>query len=537
MYNLFIVEDEWLVLQGLKLTIPWEEMRCTLIGEARDGQAGLEGILANPPDILLTDIRMPAMDGIQLAEKVAELLPQVKVVFLTGFDDFIYAQKAVKLGAADFVLKPTNPDELIQVIGRITSKLDEERRLQSQQERLKLKYGWEKPLIEEKVLYDLMLDYAGTLEKEWFVEYGTGLEHTDGGVVIPPYRVVLLQMDGLKDMGTDSRQLRDQIKERIKELSKELSTLTLVRINETRYAFLANRQIERGDLADLFDSLMVLLSSFAQRCVLTVSHSFTTIDMIPAAYIQAMRAMYQTVFLGGEKMIWFEDIERLQETVSVNHTVLKELIELVKWGNPSSIEAQTGLWYSHLIHLHADGFTARRSFFEFIVTLNSLLLRDSELHNIVIDSGFLLTSAERVDDSLEQWLIRLNDTLFEWNRQCAELSDPQKKSGFEEIELFIREHYAEDISLQGIAERYHMSESYFSRLFKKQVGTSFLEYVTLIRVGQAKELLTNPRLRIYEVSVQVGYQDQRYFSQLFRKYTGETPTEFRKRLGIESLPL
>jgi two-component system response regulator YesN len=173
-YKLFIVEDEWLVLQGLKLTIPWEEMHCTVIGEARDGQAGLEGIMANPPDILLTDIRMPAMDGIQLAEKVAELLPQVKIVFLTGFDDFIYAQKAVKLGAADFVLKPTNPDELIQVIGRITSKLDEERRLQSQQERMKLKYGWEQPLIEEKILYDLMLDYAGTLEREWFVEFGTG---------------------------------------------------------------------------------------------------------------------------------------------------------------------------------------------------------------------------------------------------------------------------------------------------------------------------------------------------------------------------
>ncbi|NOU65897.1 response regulator [Paenibacillus sp. LMG 31461] len=533
MYKLFIVEDEWLVLQGLKLTIPWEEMHCTVIGEARDGQAGLEGIMANPPDILLTDIRMPAMDGIQLAEKVAELLPHVKIVFLTGFDDFIYAQKAVKLGAADFVLKPTNPDELIQVIGRITSKLDEDRRLQSQQERMKVKYGWEQPLIEEKILYDLMLDYAGTLEREWFLEFGTGIESTEGGVVIPPYRVLLLQMDGLKDMGTDSIQLKDQIKERI----KELSTLTLVRINETRYALLANRQVERADLAIFIDNLMMLVSSSAQRCVLTVSHSFTTIDLIPIAYIQAMRALYQTVFLGGEKIIWFEDIEQQQETASVNHTVLKDLIELVKWGNASSIEAQTRLWYSHLIHLHSDGLEARRSFFEFIVTLNSLLLRDNELHNIVIDSGFLLTSVERVDDSLDQWLIRLNDALFEWNRQCVEQSDPQKKSGFEEIELFIREHYAEDISLQGIAERYHMSESYFSRLFKKQVGTSFLEYVTLIRVRQAKELLTNPRLKIYEVSVQVGYQDPRYFSQLFRKYTGETPTEFRKRLGIESLPL
>lgn len=172
MYKVVIVEDEWLVLQGLKLTIPWEDMHCSIIGEASDGVTGLEVIQQEQPDILLTDIRMPAMDGIQLAEKAALLWPKMKIVFLTGFDDFTYAQKAVKLGAADFVLKPTNADELIRVIGRITSKLDEEKQRQSLQERMELRYSWEHPLILEKMLYDLLLDYAGTMEKEWLLEYG-----------------------------------------------------------------------------------------------------------------------------------------------------------------------------------------------------------------------------------------------------------------------------------------------------------------------------------------------------------------------------
>ena len=265
MYKLFIVEDEWLVLEGLKQTIPWEDMRCTVIGEARNGQAALEGMKANPPDILLTDIRMPAMDGIQLAEQAKALWPQVQLVFLTGFDDFSYAQKAIRLGAADFVLKPTNPDELMEVFGRLTSRLDEERRLQS--------------------------------------------------------------------------------------------------------------------------------------------------------------------------------------------------------------------------------------------------------------------------------LNRANAEADQWNRPGEEPSEALRASGFDDIVAYIGEHYGEEISLQSIAEQYHMSESHFSRLFKKQVGTSFLEYLTLTRVRHARELLKNPRFKIYEVSVKVGYQDARYFSQIFRKYTGETPTEFRKRLGIVSYPL
>ncbi|MCR8632967.1 response regulator transcription factor [Paenibacillus radicis (ex Xue et al. 2023)] len=259
MFNLFIVEDEWLVREGLKQTIPWDEVNCQIIGEASDGLHALELLQSHAPDILLTDIRMPAMNGIELAEQAVKLYPHLKIVFLTGFDDFSYAQKAVKLGAADFVLKPTNPEELVQVFTRITNQLVGERK-------------------------------------------------------------------------------------------------------------------------------------------------------------------------------------------------------------------------------------------------------------VLAEAG-------------------------EWNRIHKSVLESRENSGFKEIEQFIKEKYGEDITLQSMADRYNMSESYFSRLFKKQIGVSFMDYLTDLRVNHAKELLLNPRLKIYQIAIQVGYQDSRYFSQVFRKYTGETPTEFRKRYGIEVLPL
>lgn len=252
MYKVMIVEDEWLVREGLKQTISWEEVGCELAGEASDGLSAFDLIQQVKPDIVLSDIRMPALDGIGLAERISKQFPEIKIVFLTGFDDFVYAQKAIKLGAVDFVLKPTNPDELMGVFNRVKSKLDEERAFRKESERM-----------------------------------------------------------------------------------------------------------EQG----------------------------------------------------------------------------------------------------------------------------------------------------------------------------------REGSGFEQIEAYIRQHYGEEITLQDIAERHHMSESHFSRLFKQQVGVSFIEYLTTVRINKAKELLMSPKFKIYEVSVQVGYQDSRYFSQIYRKYTGETPTEFRKRLGIEYLPL
>ncbi|MBP1995561.1 response regulator [Paenibacillus eucommiae] len=576
MYKIMIVEDEWLVLQGLKMTIPWSEMRCSIIAEAGDGVTALERIQVEQPDILLTDIRMPAMDGIQLAEKVSQQWPQVKIVFLTGFDDFAYAQKAVKLGAVDFVLKPTNPEELIGVIGRITAKLDEERKVQLLQEQRERRYGWEQPLILEKMLYDVMLDFAGTMEKEWLLEYGRemikekkgelerelpeskqDLQETEQDLqegitssnfssfsgstatfastdtlTYVPYRVMVVQLDGLPEAVLDHVRLRELLEEQL----GELTALPSIRIQENRYALIVNRLKEREEIAHFLEQILLTQPTLADNCLIGVSLACTGMDSLSAAYQQAMSALYQTVFLGRERVIWFDDAEGTQNPNELSPSIMLELVELVKWGSLESIHDNIRLWYKELLQRYSDGLDMRRRFYEFMVMLYSLLLRDNELRGIVLDSEFLLASAKRVEEPLEQSLHRLIATLSEWNRQYTEQADSHKKSGFEDIEAFIQQHYAEDITLQGIAERHHMSESHFSRLFKKQVGTSFLEYLTLIRVRQAKELLTNPRLKIYEVSVQVGYQDSRYFSQIFRKYTGETPTEFRKRLGIENVP-
>ncbi|MEC0211313.1 response regulator [Paenibacillus ehimensis] len=529
MYKVLIVEDEWLVREGLKHTIDWEDVGCRIMGEASDGETALRLMEEETPDIVLTDIRMPEMDGIQLAKEIASRYPGMKVVFLTGYDEFAYAQQAIKLGAADYVLKPTNRDELTQLMGRMASRLDEERRRRTERERLEHKLAFGQPLIVEKMLYDLMLDHAGAMEQELFLEYAA-----EQGEVLDTFRVALLYAETTPGESMPPGELYRSIA----AWSSGLSSYPLVRMNDAKYALLLDRETERGELQRLLNVVRLSASQASQRqLVLGVSGRHNRLDQVPAAFQQATHALVTSFFWGGERLAWFEDTERLAAEVPALPGLAEELIEAVKWGTEASIRAKSHACFTWMVQQHpTNELEARKAFFGWIVSLYTLLLREDELRLIVQDSAILLTSLDRTV-RLEDGLERLNGMLLEWSVRYQEQTKPQSRSGFEEIEDYIGRHYAEDITLQSIAERCNMSESYFSRLFKKQVGTSFVDYLTALRMRRAKELLTNPRLKIYEVGLQAGYQDSRYFSQIFRKYTGETPTEFRKRLGIPNVPI
>ncbi|MFE5323805.1 response regulator [Paenibacillus sp. NPDC056579] len=529
MYKVMIVEDEWLVREGLKQTIPWEQVGCELVGEAGDGITALERIESLQPDILLSDIRMPGLSGIELAQRITERLPKLKIVFLTGFDDFVIAQKAIKLGAADFILKPTNPDELMEVFGRIKAKLDEERANREQSERLELSLVIGQPFIMEKLLYDMMLEHAGTFEFELFEEYCLQDNKTVGA-----YRIVLLnaaipEAERAKTSRTEQWLTASAAVER-------LTSFPMVRIGKSVYALLANRSTERTDMTPVLSLLTDLARMWEGHVSVGVSTLHDGAATIAQAYEEALQAIYGTLWSGGSPLVWYDELDRESPSLitAAPSPIDISLTELIKRGTQESIEEHIARWKSHWLLQLSQDIQERSRFFEWLVALYSSLLKDEELKHIGLDPQLLLSPLEE-SESPDRQLTRLRGMLIEWQRRYK--GQGRDGGGFEQIEAFIRQHYSEDITLQEIADRHHMSESHFSRLFKQHVGSSFLEYLTNVRVQKAKELLVNPKLKIYEVAVSVGYQDSRYFSQIYRKYTGETPTEFRKRLGIEFIPL
>lgn len=419
MYTMIIVDDEWIVREGLKQTIPWQDLDCNLIGEASGGRTALQLIKDHKPDILLTDIRMPGMDGLELAEQVSVHSENTKVVFLTGFDEFTYAQQALKIGATDYVLKPTDADELIRVVKRVTRLIDDERSRLGHEEKWKEKLASSRHLLLEKVLTQYCLDQAGDQERELLEEI-MGKEQLYSAFGSFHAAIVEWESNESSELSKPVYEHLESFVSNIADSRLESKPCWLIPIDETRAAFIHAGQWSLEE-EELVKQLLQHLTQQGLIITLGVSSLHEGIEQLAAAYEEATLALQQKTMVSKQQVIHYAALDQL----------------------------------------------------------------------------------------------RL-----------------QEKYGLPNIEEHVRKHCLENISLQEMAASFHMSESHFSRLFKKYTGVSFVEYITQLRIDKAKELLLRPDAKIYEVSLAIGYVDSRYFSQIFRRCTGQTPSEFRKRMGV-----
>ncbi|MEK8129949.1 response regulator [Paenibacillus filicis] len=400
MYKLVITDDEWLIREGLKHTIDWAAIGCEVVAEASNGEEALQAVRVHRPDILLTDIRMPGTSGLELAREAREEYPGLKIIFLTGFDDFAYAQQAIKLQASDFVLKPTDPDELVRIVSRICSQIGQERQAQDSAEE---QHG----IVREKLLQDLMLGIADSKAMLTVAQLLDPQRLERAG-----FRVAYSEQDG--------RPAEASHLERVTSLLQPVLYAGAVKLDSRRTAWLLADDDGQA-AARLLEATGEERAEAATVFGLSLRHP--SLATLREAYLEAESAL-RSKRPGASRTVW-------------------EYGDIAGW------------------------------------------------------SGQELAGA----------------------------------GGFGPVEAYLRQKYAEDISLQELAARFHMSEAHFSRMFRKRTGHSYMEYVTGLRLEQAKRLLLQPQARIYEVSLAVGYQDARYFSQIFRKYTGETPTEYRRNHG------
>ncbi|QWU13315.1 two-component system, response regulator YesN [Paenibacillus sophorae] len=408
MYKVLITDDEWLIREGLKQTIDWQALECEIVAEASNGEQSLQAVKDFKPDILLTDIRMPVMNGMQLAEEAQRIHPNIRIIFLTGFDDFTYAQQAVKLKVADFILKPTNPDELLEVIEKVCGEIKASRENETVEQELREWVAAGYTIVLEKLLHDQLLGISNSKSLKMLTEIIDNHRLCNEG-----FRIALIQYE---DHNYWHEQLKDELHDRLWDILMGPP----VTLGGNRAALMIGA--DSGDNGKQLWSRIQEISGKSQLAIgLSLSHR--SFDSMGQAHSEAVAALHFKRPGPGQK------------------SGVHEFGDIEQWGEQP-------------------------------VTLDA--------------------------------------------------------ANFKQVEAFIQTRYAEEISLQLLAAQFHVSEAHFSRLFRKATGTTFIDYVTQVRMEKAMELLCSPDSRIYEVSLAVGYQDSRYFSQLFRKATGKTPTEFRK---------
>ncbi|KEQ23596.1 response regulator transcription factor [Paenibacillus tyrfis] len=531
MYKIMIVDDEAIVREGIKEHIDWNGLGFELVGDYASGREAWEAIEQVRPDLVLSDICMPFMDGLELTRLIRTRYPFVKVIILTGFDDFDYAQQALRLKAYDFILKPITAADLRALLTKVKGELDEETRQREDLTRLHIQLNQSLPLLKERFLERWATTAMGDAEIRERLHY-FGLHEP-----LPDYVAMVVDIDDFGGSGhlpsdRDQELLRFAVYNMVQEIVGQENGIAFRTREERVVAIISG--LAAMPLYELAYQLAETIRQFVEKYLnLTVSLGVGrvcgSLEQLPHAYKSALSALEYRLLLGKNQVIGIVDMEGQPPAAPDNGAEWNRLLaSAVKTGTTADVHR---LIEQLVAHLKTSRMPIEACYWQIqsvIVTLmNTVRELGADEPRAAVGERNWLTDVYRFKtlDEIQDWLKHiLSLALDQISEQRNRLTHMQVLRATE----YIREHYAnEKLSLQELCRHTLMSTSYFSTMFKQQLGETFVEYLTRVRIDKAKELLLHTPLKSYEIAAQVGYADPNYFSLIFKKHSGLTPTEYR----------
>lgn len=539
MYKVIIVDDEAVVRVGLKNTIAWQEHGFELVGDYANGREAWEAVERYKPELVISDISMPFMDGLELAGLIAAQYPYIKLIILTGFDEFEYAQQAIRLKVSDFILKPITAREIRQLLDRVKSEMDEERKHREDLGRLKSQLTQSLPLLRERFLERLVAIGLGREEiAERFAAFG----------ILPPAPLLLVMVVDVDDFGDrelpsyelDAEFLRFAAFDIFKE-TLEKDDVLVFRTREERMVAIVSGEPDESLLYERMFSLAEQVRHHIEKYLkftvtIGIGRACAGTERLPDAYRSALSALDYRFLHGKNRVLSILDLEgKLAASPSANPDWERELASAVKTG---SLQEANRLIEDGIAEMKAAHATIESCFLQMqkvVLTLlnaiQDIAAADPEA-SLAWQTKLMDVYRFKTLDEVELWLkeiVRSVVAAIEGNRSLLTSLQIHKAVAY------IEANYMNDrMSLQELCRHVLMSTSYFSLVFKQHTGETFIEYLTGVRVRKAKELLRGTTLKFYEIAEQVGYKDPNYFSMLFKKNAGMTPKEYRELPTKES---
>jgi len=513
MLNMLVVDDDKFERDGVKFLVDKYGFDLA-IAEADSGESALDYIERHEVDILFSDIRMKGMDGLRLAEKVREMGRPIKVIFMSAYGEFEYAQRAIDLKAIRYILKPVQVSEFIKVVSQVIQLCEEERQTKAQQERLEESYRKEVRYEKQKLLTDLIIGKTEVEEQE--CELPMPIAGFDG------YRYVRMLMLDSRSRFFDRLDL---------DFERQLSHLIrrgfdLVHLNEFQSLLLveAYEEESKETLTELGQHLIRWFREmYGRDMTVVVSGLVEDAKQLYKEY-NAMETMLENKFFFDESTVLLANRASFAST-DMTTAVTEALEELV--GNlQRSRYDMANLRFDQLFDMlqNSDHFSV--IYVKYVCT---------EIVKAIFDAS-AKKNANQFKDNLEKIYrtTKLSDlrkvvlSILEENEAPVDSAGDSTSKAIEEVVRTIEREYASDLSLDSLAEKVFLSPSYLSYLFKKQKGISINKYITLFRMEQAKQLLLTTNRKIVDIGKDVGYVNFPYFSSLFKNHYGKTPSQFRE---------
>jgi len=534
MYRILLVDDEILVRDAIRENIDWKAMDCELVGDCDNGKAAAEFVQTHPVDIVLTDILMPYMDGMELSRFLHDNYPDIVIVIFSGFGEFEYAKKAIQYDVSEYMLKPVTAMELRAVIEKMKKKVDQRREEKQKLERLTQtseNYQKNAIVIRSKAL-QAFVDNTKTREES--LEELSGLRIS---LEAACYRVAVFDLD----LYSDSMQLTSEKRQEsalmsfvLFNVSDEIVSSENAGVayqegnNKVCVLFMGNRTREFGEkIMKICEMIQTKLRELmALEVSIGVGSWARTQQELLVSHELADKAIGYRYLLGGSLLIDME--EHPVENIRYSDDLMEKLSTALKAGKKENAD-------SVLDRIAAEIKAARVDKSRACVYLQQIIrTADDTCEDMLADSKLLSereTLLRRVTEqkSFDSAFALVKDHV---GKIFQVLSDANSSSGQRQARLaldYIQKNYMDpDLSLNSICSYLNISTSYFSTIFKELTGETFTEVLIRTRMEKAKELLENTTMKNYEIAEKVGFADPHYFGISFKKMTGCTPTEYAR---------
>ncbi len=529
MYSVFLVEDEIVIRDGLKASFPWEQHGFAYVGDAADGEMALPLIRQTKPDVVITDIRMPFMDGIDLSKMIKKELPGTRIIIISGFDDFSYAQEAISIGVDNYLLKPITKDKLGEVMSDVKVKLDKENEKDNYLEQFKAESQEYEQFARVRFFNQLVggaMSVSEIFEKS--EELGLSLDATH-------YNLVLLDFSPMNGTAPVYSKHRAKLSDQLMQYLKCCPEYITFHWNMDTYAI-----IVKGDQDSIESNTKILIENIQRRCMVYedeinwyVSQSGTILrlsEFAKACQLANKRLSCRYVNPNGH-IFTDADLEAIRcnneegEKTGIDQRLVRLFLE-------NAEESEIEGFLDNIVNKQTKNALNSTLFCKYFAMTMYMCacdyLRKLSLNpDAVLDSN-IRVDLERVDASNVMSLVEKMFTTVISKRKNE--VGKQSRSQLSDAIKYVDEHYADsNLSLNEVAKEVNISPSYLSAMFSRENKTTFVEYMTAKRMEHARQMLLSTEQKSQVIAEKVGYKDPHYFSYIFKKTYGCSPKEFRAK--------
>lgn len=536
MVKVFLVEDEVVIRQSIRKNINWEQEGLEFVGEARDGEIAYPMIRQIKPDIIVTDIKMPFLDGLELSRLVKNEMPWIKIIILSGYDEFEFAREAISIGITDYLLKPIAGSRLLKAVLKVKEEIEEEKLKQQNMERFLLEVGQNEQIKRQQFFLDLVSKKLSISE---LISKGRTL-HLD--LTSRRYNILLLQLRILEQEKPSYEEL-DMVKQEIVQKMDILGVIHFDRTDEGMAFIIKGNDSEtiskvlRLGVEQIINSVENYITI---EYFIGIGTQVERLSELSKCYEEASKAFAYRYIIDKNKVVYSEELKDLGlgmdteidiKNINISQIDRGIIITFLKSGDKCEVgtflrEYINSLGENNIKSLMFRQYIAMNIYFSAVNLLEEWGYESNMIKNKCGDIDRLLKELTKIEDMICYLKTVLNSVI-----ELRDLISSKKYNMIlEKAKKYMNKNFSkEDISLNVVANYLNISPCHFSTIFSQESGQTFTEYLTKLRMNKAKELLRCTNMKSSEIGYAVGYKDPHYFSYLFKKTQNYNPKEFRLR--------